>query len=112
MKIEPEYVLGLQRSVDAQHGKAAADEMAAREAMEKARDSVQQAIGAREALRAVMAKLNKPDPPPAKEPIFTHKEMKYEGIRGVDEDGNPVTIDPGPDDDAGGPDREYGDIDA
>lgn len=61
MKIEPEFVLGLQRSVEAQHGKAARDEMAAREAMEKARDSVQQAIGAETALKAVMAKLNEPE---------------------------------------------------
>jgi|GEM_PF-6937284 len=62
MKIDTEFVLGLHQNVTAAQGRAAVDQMRAQEALDKARDTFQQAIGGLAVLDAVMGRLNAQEP--------------------------------------------------
>lgn len=61
MKIDAEFVVGLHQNVTAAQGRAAVDQMRAQEALDKARDTFQQAIGGLAVIEAVMGRLNAPE---------------------------------------------------
>lgn len=94
MKIDTEFVLGLHQNVTAAQGRAAVDQMRAQEALDKARDTFQQAIGGLAVLDAVMGRLNAAEPEteaaPEAKPIFGGDMAAYTGVRVVDETGTPV----------------------
>lgn len=77
MKIEPEFVLALQREIASQRGQAAVAEAEAKEAAEKAQATFQQAIGGLAVLQAIAGKLNEPETVPVAEPVFTPEQAEH-----------------------------------